>query len=91
MQSPPAAHCGQSLLTSEQSEEQMPHETLRRKQAGSAFGQLGGGRLLSAPEHAPGCPKLRPASAKSAAWAALAGHIGLGFDIGAYTKVAPTK
>ena len=27
LQSPPAAHCGQSLWTSEQSEEQMPHET----------------------------------------------------------------
>ena len=81
MQSPPAAHCGQSLLTSEQSEEQMPHETLRRKQAGSAFGQLGGGRLLSAPEHAPGCPKLRPASADpplGSRWPADTGHA---FDI----------
>ena len=40
------------------------------KQGSSAFGQLALGRLLSAPDHATGCLKLRPASA-----AALAGHI----------------
>ena len=34
-----------------------------RNRAGAAFGQLALRRLLSAPEHAPGCPELRPASA----------------------------
>ena len=33
----------------------------------------------SAPDHASGCPELCPAST---AWAALASHIGLGFDTG---------
>jgi hypothetical protein len=28
-------------------------------------------------DHASGCPEHRPSSAKSVAWAALAGHIGL--------------
>ena len=42
------------------------HGTARhpcRDQAGAGFGQLALRRLLSAPEHASGCPKLRPASA----------------------------
>eukprot|EP00964_Phaeocystis_antarctica_P011033 scaffold6066_cov69-Phaeocystis_antarctica.AAC.4 len=33
------------------------------KQGGSDLGQLDLRRLLSAPEHASGCPRLRPASA----------------------------
>ena len=56
---------------------------LRRNQAGCGFGQRALRRRLSAPEHAPGLPQA-PASlgqpAASAAWVALAGHIGLGFD-----------
>ena len=82
MQSPPAAHCGQSLFTSEQSEEQMPHETLRRKQAGSALASWGGAAALSVRS----CPRLPQAPAhlgQSAAWVALAGHTGLGIDIAA--------
>ena len=36
---------------------------MHRSQACSAFGQLALRRLRSAPDHAPGCPELRPASA----------------------------
>ena len=43
-----------------------------QKQAGTGCGQLALRRLLSAPEHASGCPELRPASGQPAAWAALA-------------------
>eukprot|EP00964_Phaeocystis_antarctica_P008953 scaffold4849_cov58-Phaeocystis_antarctica.AAC.7 len=39
-----------------------PH--LCGKQGGSDFGQLALRRPLSAPDRAPGCPELRPASAK---------------------------
>eukprot|EP00964_Phaeocystis_antarctica_P010002 scaffold5453_cov58-Phaeocystis_antarctica.AAC.6 len=42
---------------------QLRPQLLRRKQGGTGFGQLALRRLLSAPDHAPGCPKLRPASA----------------------------
>jgi len=45
------------------------HAALVEKRGGSALGQLALGRLLSAPDHATGCLKPRPASA-----AALAGH-----------------
>ena len=37
--------------------------------------------VRSAPDHASGCPKLRLVSARQAAWAALAGHTGRGFDV----------
>ena len=54
-----------------------------RKQGGPDFGQLALQTLISAPDHAPGCPKLRPASASQPPWSSeLAGHTGLVFDIG---------
>ena len=43
-----------------------PH--LYLKQDGSAFGQPALRRLPSAPDHASGCPKLRPASANPPHW-----------------------
>ena len=46
------------------------HPVRRSVEKQGSFGQLALGRLLSAPDHATGCLKLRPASA-----AALAGHI----------------
>ena len=52
---------------------------LYRRQGGSDLGQLAHRRRLSAPGHALGCPN--PASlGRSAALAALAGHVGRGFD-----------
>ena len=65
-----------------------PGKSPCRKQAGSAFGQLAPRRLLSALDHAPGCPKLRPASANQPAgprWPAIQRHllsIGRVFHIG---------
>ena len=58
--------------------------TLGGKQGGSALGQLALRSLLSAPDRAPGCPELRPASANQPLRAALAGHIhtGLACDPG---------
>ena len=38
-------------------------------------------RQLSAPDRAPGCPKLRPASATQPLGPRLTGQAGLGFDI----------
>jgi hypothetical protein len=40
-----------------------------------ALGQRALRRTLSAPDRAPGCPELRPASANPPSWAALAGHL----------------
>ena len=57
----------------------MQHRGLRRNQGGSDLGQLALLWLLSAPEHAPGFPKPRPASAslgQPAARSAPAGHTG---------------
>ena len=42
---------------------QLRPQLLRRKQGGSAFGQLALRRPLPAPDRALGCPKLQPASA----------------------------
>ena len=53
-----------------------------RKQAGSAFGQLVLRRLLSAPDHASGCLRLRPAAANrplGPRW--HPGHTSLAFHI----------
>ena len=54
---------------------QLPMSKTRR--APPRFGQSGATQASPVPEDAPGCPKLRPASTKSAACAALAGHTGL--------------
>ena len=62
--------------------EQLAGAILRRKQGGSAFGQLALPRLLSAPDHASGCPKLRPASGNQPAGPRLV-SIALCFDTGA--------
>ena len=42
---------------------QLRPQLLRRKQGGTGFGQLALRRLLSALDHASGCPTLRPTSA----------------------------
>ena len=44
---------------------------LCRKQGGSALGQLALRRLLPAPDHAAGCPRLRPASANQPVMSSL--------------------
>ena len=59
---------------------------LCRRQGGSDLGQLAHRRRLSTPAHASGCPN--PASlGRSAAWAALAGHVGRVFDLGTIMKM----